>query len=324
MNQNQFEALEAAIRTDYANTAGIIIQRDGEICYEQYFHGCTAQDSVHVLSVTKSVLSALVGIAMDRGYIRGVDQAVLDFFPECVVPPEEEGLQAVTIGHLLTMTAPYRAEVEPYEAFFRSDDWVRAALDLVGGRLPDGRFQYSPIVGAHLLSGVLARAVGMPVLDFATEALFAPLGISARTEQFASEAEQMAFYQKPWHDGLWVADAQGVHTGSWGLTLTARELAKVGRLYLDGGQWQGQQVVPAEWVQKSTAAHAHSSGMGYGYLWWILDEGAPVYAAMGDGGNVIYVNAAKKLVVAMTGLFAPEVKDRIELIMEQVEPVVEG
>lgn len=321
MDWDKISALEETISREHGNITGLIVEKDGETLYENYFHGFTAGDAVHVFSVTKSIFSALVGIAVGKGCIKSVDQKVLDFFPDFKVSPGERMIQSITLRHLLTMTAPYRCRTEPYEAFFSSDDWVETALGLLGGENPPGEFYYSPIVGTHILGAILARAVGRPVLDFASECLFSPLGIDIpRSVAFQSAEEQMAWYAQKKHAHEWVADPRGVHTAGWGLTLTPGDLEKIGRLYLDGGVWEGRQLIPAGWIEESTREQSRWGELAYGYLWWVIDGRARCYAAMGDGGNVLYINAQKKLVVTIAALFAPEAGDRIALIREQIGP----
>jgi CubicO group peptidase (beta-lactamase class C family) len=101
-------------------------------------------------------------------------------------------------------------------------------------------------------------------------------------------------------------------------------MAKIGQLYLDGGIWNGKQVIPAGWIDASTTEHSRWGKLLYGYLWWIIDEKEPIYAAMGDGGNVIYVNTKNKMVVSIASLFIPRAKDRLKLIKEYIEPVFEN
>lgn len=257
MHQDKIEAFERTVADDYANIAGIVVLKDGAARYAKAFHGYAAEDAVHVASVTKSVVSALIGIAIDKGYIDSVRQQVLHFFPRYAVPAGEETIRRVTIENLLTMTAPYKYETEPYEAFFASENWVHAALDLLGGAAHTGAFQYSPIIGAHILSGILAEATGRPVLDFAVEHLFSPLGIDvAENVAFRDAQEQLAWYAKDRHAGSWVVDPQGINTASWGLCLTPMDMAKIGQLYLSGGVWAGKQVLSPAWIGESVKAQA--------------------------------------------------------------------
>ena len=117
MDQHSIVALESVVKRDYGNIAGIVVRKSGEKVYEGYFGGHSAGQAVHVYSVTKSVFSLLIGIAIDKGLIRSVEQKVSAFFPDCAV-------KSITLKNLLTMTAPYKCETEPYEAFFESGHWM--------------------------------------------------------------------------------------------------------------------------------------------------------------------------------------------------------
>ncbi|HOO27956.1 MAG TPA: serine hydrolase, partial [Lachnospiraceae bacterium] len=226
---------EKIISSGYHNITGIAVQKDGRCVYEKYYQGYTATDTVHVASVTKSIFSALIGIAVAQGAIRSIDDKVLDFFPEHTVLQGEKSAQDVTIKNMLTMTAPYKFKTEPYEAFFASENWMDAALDLLGGTGRAGKFQYSPIAGTHILSGILVKATGQPVFDFAAFHLFSPLGITVGQNVILhSKEEQLAFFQGKTVSG-WVADPQGINPAGWGLTLTPADMAKIGQLYLDNG-----------------------------------------------------------------------------------------
>jgi CubicO group peptidase (beta-lactamase class C family) len=314
--------LENIITSEYGNIAGVVCLKNGETAYEKYFNGFTEKDSFHVFSVTKSVLSALIGVAVDRGLIGGVDQKVLEFFPDYTVKRGEKTIQQITIRNMLAMTAPYKYKSAPYTKFFTSEDWVRVSLDLLGGKTAPGAFRYAPVIGPDVLSGILVRATGKPPLDFAREALFSPLGIDVpHSVIFKDKDEQLAFYKAKSVRG-WVADPQGVNTAAWGLCLCPADMAKIGRLYLNGGAWENRQLVSTKWISESLREHSRweQIGLAYGYLWWLIDEDS--YAAMGDGGNTIYVNAKKNLVVAIASTFKPTAKDRIELIKKYIEPIL--
>jgi CubicO group peptidase (beta-lactamase class C family) len=320
MIEKKTDEIEAKVCSEYSNTAGIVVYKDGVNVYEKYFNGYTAGNAVHICSVTKSVFSALIGIAVRKGYIGGIHQHVLDFFPDYTVIPGERTIQHITIKHLLTMTAPYKYDTEPYEKFFTSPHPVYDALDLLGGERPIGKFNYSAVGGTHILSGILAKAVGKSVFDFASENLFTPLGLTVpHSVVLHSEEEQLAFMNDKNSRG-WIADPQGCSMASWGLFLTPSEMAEVGLLYLNGGVRDGRQLVPAEWIAESTGEQSRCEewGMLYGYLWWLTGGGS--YAALGDGGNVIYVNPEKDMVIAIASLLVPEPKNRIELIKTFIEP----
>ena len=311
------------ICSDYGNITGLIIQKDGVNQYENYFNGYTPSDPVHIASVTKSIVSALFGIALEKGYIQSIDQHVLDFFPDYKILSGEKNIQNITIRNLLTMTTPYKYETEPYEKFFTSENWMKAALDLLGGSGRIGDFVYSALIGTHILSGILVKATGQPILDFASGNLFKPLGINiTQNIVFHNKGEQLAWYAEKKTSG-WVVDLQGIHTAGWGLCMTPAEMAKIGQLYLNRGSWEDKQIIPTSWVDESTKEHSRWGSMKYGYLWWVIDDNERTYAALGDGGNVIYVNSRKKMVVSIASLFMPDARDRIDLIQNHVEPIME-
>ncbi len=318
--------LEKIINSSYNNTTGIVVLKNGKVLYENYFKEYTADNAVHVASVTKSIISSLIGIAIENGYINSIEQNILEFFPDYSIPEGEKTIQNVTIKNMLTMTAPYKYKTEPYEDFFASDNWINTALDLLGGKAPIGEFMYSAIIGTHILSGILVKATGQSVLDFATENLFSPLEIQVRhSVVLHNKEEHIAFFQDKNANG-WVTDPQGVNTAGWGLTLTPMDMAKIGQLYLGGGVWNGKQMIPAWWIDESTKEQSRCRQWGnlvYGYLWWIIDEKEHSYAAMGDGGNVIYVNPKKNMVISLASLYVPRAKDRIKLIKEYIEPMFE-
>lgn len=318
--------LEEIIKRDYSNIAGIVVLKNGDMVYENYFNESTATNPVHIYSVTKSIISILIGIAIDKGYIKSVHQKVLDFFPDYITKRGEKTIHRITLKHLITMTAPYKYKSAPYTKYFTSDNWVKAALDLLGGKGNLGDFRYTPLIGPDILSGILAKATGKSVLDFATESLFLPLGITVeRNIIFHSKEEQLAFYKARNISG-WVSDLTGTNTAGWGLTLTPTDMARIGQLYLNGGKWNGQQIVSELWISESTQEHSRweAANLPYGYLWWIIDDKEQACAAMGDGGNTIYFNAKKKIVVSIASLFKPHAKDRIELIQEHIEPLFEN
>lgn len=248
--------LEAAIAADYGNIAGMVVRKDGETVYERYFGGCTAESRLNVFSVTKSIISILLGIALDRGCLGSIDQQVLEFFPEYTPKRGEKTIQRITIRDMLTMTAPYKYRSTPYTKYFISPDWVRFSLDLLGGKGPVGEFRYAPLIGPDILTGILTRVTGQSVLDFAKEHLFAPLGIPVEQSiTFRSREELMAFY-KSTDLRVWAADPAGVNAGGWGLTLSPMDMANIGELILHGGvySYMKQSNLPS-------AAVARANGM---------------------------------------------------------------
>lgn len=324
MNQEKQIQLESIINKKYRNTAGIVMIQDNQTVYEQYFGNCDAFSRIHVYSVTKSILSILIGIAIDHEQIKHINQKVLDFFPDYTIPKRNKSIHTITLEHLLTMTAPYKYRFAPYIKYFTSDDWLQFSLSYLGGRKEPGTFRYAPLIGPDLLSGILQTATGQSVLDYATKYLFEPLDITVEKNIiFHSKEEQLAFNQSTNVSG-WVADSNGLNSAAWGLTLSAMDMAKIGQLYLNHGQWNGVQIVSPNWVDLSTTEHSRwkKQNLAYGYLWWLIDESEHSFAAMGDGGNVIYVNPQKSLVVSIAATFVPKAFDRIDLIRNYMEPMI--
>ncbi len=280
MKQEQIKRMEEAIAADYTNMVGMVIVKDGEKVYENYYNGCTDQSRIHVFSVTKSIVSVLIGIAIDKGLIKSIDDKVLDYYPDYIVKRGEKTLPEIRIRDILTMTVPYKYKFNPYTKYFTSMDWVKFSLDKMGGKGKIGEFRYAPIIGPDVLSGILVKATGQSVLEFAKENLFEPLDINIeKSITFHSKEEQMEFYKSTDMNG-WVADPQGVNTAGWGLTISPVDMAKIGKLFLNKGKWNGEQIVSEKWVEESTTEHSRWKKMNlpYGYLWWIGEEGG--YAAM--------------------------------------------
>ncbi|MFZ6030802.1 MAG: serine hydrolase domain-containing protein [Chloroflexota bacterium] len=313
--------LEQAIRSQYRNIHGIVVIRKGTIAFERYYHGYGPLDTCHVASVTKSVLSALIGIAIDAGYIKSPDQKVLDFFPDYA--PAAGGIQKriVTIKHLLTMTAPFpftwkpgASVQEPLDRLRRQRDWVTYTLDLLGQKGRPGVFQYCT-AGTHLLSAILTRATGQCARRFANERLFRPIGIGE-----IPDPDMKSFrLDDVFGENMcgWISDPAGHSAGGWGLALAPRDMARFGFLYLNRGAWEHQQIVPAAWVDESTAQNPNQ----YGYLWWLREmQGVFTYAALGSGGNTICCIPAKDLVVAIASKATSRLQDPGLLLEQYILP----
>ena len=323
MEQKQIASLENKIKRESGNIAGIIVLKEDNVVYENYFNQCSENDPIHIFSVTKSIVSMLFGIALGKGCIKNLDEKVIEFFPNYQIKKREKTIQHITIRNLLTMTAPYKYRFTPYQKYFSSEDWVISSLDFLGGRGKIGDFRYAPIIGIDILSGILINTTGKSVLEFAQDNLFYPLGISVdKNIYFRNKEEQLDFYKSKGANG-WVADLNGTNTAGWGLSLTTMDMAKLGQLYLNEGYWSGRQIISRKWVAESTQVQSFwkARHLKYGYLWWIIDEAEHSYAALGDGGNAIYVNPEDRIVVAVSSLFVPRVKDRIDFIKGEIEPL---
>jgi len=318
MDAEQLSVLEAKIKSDYSNINGIVVVRNGSIAYEQYFNDYGPNDLHHVASVTKSIISALIGIAIDAGFIKHVDQKVLDFFPDYVPDDAAANLQKreITIRHLLTMTAPYAFEDwhEPLDQLCKSSDWVKYTLDSLGHQGNVGDFKYSN-AGAHLLSAIITRCTGKSAREFANERLFKPIGMKEIPDY---EMKSFGFEDLfGVHVKGWVEDPNHISTGGWGLTLNPRDMARFGYLYLNRGLWDNHQIISETWIDVSTTMNSNH----YGYLWWLRNEdGVFAYSALGDGGNVICCMQEKDLVVAIASEFIMHPSDRWTLIKECIIP----
>lgn len=328
MQKDEMTRVHELIQTSHKNICQIAALKNGKTVYEDYWNGFQQHDALNAASVTKSVVSLLIGIAIDKGLIESVDQYVLDFFPDYKIKRGEKTIKQVTLRHLLTMTAPYKYRSEPWTRVCSSADWTTAALDLLGGRAGiTGQFRYSTL-GLQILTGIIAHAGVKNVIDFANKYLFEPLGAARHSSIYLKSAEEhMDFIlsQKP-KENVWLSDPMGVPMAGSGLCLSACDMVKIGQLCLENGSYNGRQIVSSQWIKEITQPRfqcGESFGnMEYGYLWWIIDEKDHIYAAIGDGGNVIYVNPSKNTVVAVTSTFKPRVLDRIEMIKQHIEPLL--
>ena len=328
MNKEELHKLVAESKKNESNICQICASRDGQVVYEDTWRGFMAEDAINVNSVTKGIMAILTGIAVDKGCIKSVDDKVMDFFPDYQVKRGEKTIYDVTIRHLLTMTAPYKGKSEPWKKVCTSDNWMKTTLDYLGGRQGiTGKFRYATL-GIHILSGIIEKATGEKCIDFANKNLFSPLGIPEHTLHGTSDKEDQFnfFMNKGPRKNEWYSDPQDTVTAGWGLCATGRDLAKIGDMVLNGGVYGGKQVVSREWIQEMTSPHIkldkRFGNMNYGYLWYQPYDNREIYAAIGDSGNIIYVNKEENIAVGMTGTFKPRIFDRVEFIEKVVLPVV--
>ncbi|GAA0741897.1 serine hydrolase [Clostridium oceanicum] len=315
-----YDNLEKLIEKEYKNIAGIVALKDDKVIYENYFNGHKKEDTIHVASVTKSVLSALIGIAIDKGFIKSVNEKIAGFFPEYDSELKDKKKRDVTIKHLLTMTAPYTYKIEPFKELCLSSDWVKYALGLLGGKDESGTFKYST-AGAHLLSAILTKTTGKTAREFANEHLFEMVGMNKLPNYEMTSENYMDFINSKNILG-WVSDPKGYSTGGWGITLSAVDMARFGNLYLNHGKWKGKQIISPKWIDESTKEHSRWDKLAYGYLWWIIDDKEHVYAALGDGGNVICCMPERNIVISIVSEFMFKPKDRMELIKNYILPLL--
>ena len=291
-------SLADAIRDgrEFPDIHSLLVVRHGILVFEEYFHGHRADELHSLQSVSKSITSALIGIALDRGDLRGVGEKVLDFFPGREdITNLDDRKRALRIEDLLTMRSGTdyheRGSRSPHDQLNSlSRGWDRFYLDRPMVRAPGTHFQYDS-GGVILLSSLIEARTGRHADRYAAEHLFAPLGIER------------------WD---WYRNREGhPHTGG-GLDLSSRDMARFGQLYLQKGSWEGRQVVSREWVATSTRRHVvfdppRGDEVGYGYLWWILrpdpsgDRRHDIYAAMGFRAQYIFVVPEHDMVVVVTG-----------------------
>ncbi len=281
-------AMLQEIQNKKLNIHSVLIVRHGYLVTEVYFPPYQQNYKHPVFSVTKSVTSAMVGKAIQEGYIKSVQQKVVDFFPDIARDATDERLGDMTVEHLLTMSAGYNTTTFPnLEGKDASFDTIRHILTYDSILQPPGKTFFYDSGLPHVLSAIVQKGSGMALSAYAEQKLFQPLGIT---------------------DVAWSSDPRGVTMGQAGLSLRPREMAKIGYLYLHQGEWNGAQVLPSEWVNTSTTKHIETRGLmnaaeddGYGYLWWIDSAEGGGYSAHGFGGQFIFVLPRLDMVVVFTG-----------------------
>ena len=307
---------------------GFIVSVDGDVIFERYAAGIDPSATSNIFSVTKSVMSTLIGIAIGEGSIPGVDATLGALLPDKAAAMPDS-VRAVTLEQVLTMSGGFTAA----ETFLTSDDWVQAILTDPANRPGSGEFEYAN-ASSHLLSAVLVEATGRPVLDYAREKLFDPLGISTRpaTDLVVQPgpagdfAEVLAAYNAV-TGFTWPVDPTGLAVAFSDLKITTRDLLTIGQLYLDGGRRDGRQIVPADWVSAATTiqiANTPGFGDGYGYQWWVGQVGGhPTYAAIGLAGQLIQVVPDLGLVAAASSTEGPGELSATSISTDLVQPIVQ-
>ena len=322
------EELHRIIEEQQPNICQIVAVKNNKIVYNDNWNNYKTTDNVHIASVTKSIISILIGIAIDKGMIESVNQRVLDFFPDYVIKRGEKTIQDVTLYNLLTMTAPYKCKSEPWTKVCTSEDWTNAILDLLGGKNGiTGEFKYLSL-GIHVLSTIITKVSNMTTLEFANKYLFEPLNIKARKEYVVKNKDEHIDFvtsKLPKENG-WFCDNKGIVTAGFGLCLSAEDLSKIGQMCLNKGLYDNKQIVSSKWIEQMTTPYIKCDEkfafMQYGYLCWIIDDKKNIYSAIGDSGNVIYVNTDKNIVISVTATFKPLVFDRVQFIQKYIEPFI--
>lgn len=261
----------------------VVIAVDGKIHAERGYRGHSPAGSTNIKSASKSVISALVGIAIDRGVLDGPDQKIAPILARDLPADPDPRLNDITIGHLLSMQAGLeRTSGANYGSWVASRNWVRDALARPFVDEPGGAMLYST-GSSHLLSAILTRATGRSTLDLARDWL-GPL------EGFAI--------------GGWERDPQGIYLGGNQMAMSTRSLMAFGELYRRGGLTaDGRRLLSQDWIDRSWQVRTHSrfTGDGYGYAWFLRSIGGrDVRYAWGYGGQMLYIVPDLNLSVAMT------------------------
>jgi CubicO group peptidase (beta-lactamase class C family) len=280
MRSELFKQIKDYVQEKLPDTTSVLVVRNGYIVFEEYYH--REKGDLRALgSATRSITSALIGIAIREGYVAGVDEKMISFFPEFDTEELYPQVREITIRHLLTMTAGFG----PDALGIAFPDKIQSMLESPLKSIPGDEFAYNSTT-SNILSMVITKTTGLMALEFGEEYLFEPLGIT----------------DLRWSDMI-------LYTyGAGGLRLTTRDMAKIGYLYLNEGMWDGSQIVPKEWVVESTKKQIEVIdselwiGDGYGYQWWTLSvSGHSTYTAWGGDGQHICVIPDLDMVIAITG-----------------------
>ena len=271
-----------AATADLERIHSLLVSWRGSLIVERYYNGRRASSPANIKSASKSLISALVGIAIERGLIKGVRQPIADYFPSLRGPKIDPRKQQITIEDLLTMRSGLESTSNRnYGAWVQSRNWVQYALDRPLLAEPGTDMDYST-GSSHLLSAILTKATGKSTWQFAQEVLAKPLGFSL---------------------AQWPRDPQGIYFGGNDMLMTPRQMVAFGEMYLRRGAVDGRQIVPAAWVDVSWVVRSRSrwSDQFYGYGWWARElADQDVRYAWGFGGQYIFIVPKLDLVVVTT------------------------
>lgn len=285
------EMMQKIIAGKYPNVHSILIIKDGNLVFEEYFYEHN-KDKLHELrSATKSFVSALTGIAIDKGFIKSKNEKVLSYFPEYSIENNSNNKQKIKIENLLTNQSGLDCDVSNPNSvgnettMNNTDDWVKFTLNLPMSDSAGGKGMYcsgNPIT----LGRIIEKSTKQSLPDFAKINLFNPLGIKNFIWDFKPDKSSVETFCQVY--------------------LTSRDMAKFGLLYLNKGNWNNQQIISKEWVEQSLKKHSVVQGVDYGYLWWnkyLEADGVKYYSfgAQGNGGQKIYIWQEQNMVTVITG-----------------------
>ena len=277
---------------DSSYTQGFLFIQNDTIQYENYWRG-QQEDTKHISwSMAKSYVSALFGIAIEEGYIKSINQTVDEYLPEL----KGSGYDNVKIKDVLQMSlgvkfnedySDPKSDINRYWegfVFGGSQDEFAATLE---NERPPGTYNKYVSIDTHVLGMIIVKATGKSIAEYLEEKIWKPIGNE--------------------YDAYWLADGYGMEQANGGLNASLRDFAKLGRLYLNKGNWEGKQIVPTKWIEQSTSIteeylmpqseNSESKGIGYGYQWWIPDGTEGEFMAIGVFNQHIYVNPTTNTII---------------------------
>jgi CubicO group peptidase (beta-lactamase class C family) len=291
------ELLDLIDDGEYRDIHSLVIVRNGCLVLDEYFNGYDSDDLHSCFSVTKSVSSALMGVALDKGFIDSVGVFMRGYFLDYQDIDWSGGKDRISIRNMLTMTSgleweelatPYSDPGNSHNQMTRAKDWISFVLQRPMENTPGSAFKYNTGT-SNMFAVIIREATGMPIDRFAQQYLFEPLAIT---------------------DAYWNRDPQSnpcAGGSQGGVKLRPRDLAKIGSVYLNHGEWNHNQVISPEWIEESTSMHVDfGGGGGYGYQWWITvfdigDRIIDAFYALGYGGQYVFIMADLSMIVAFTG-----------------------
>lgn len=290
------------------SVTSLLIQQDGQLLTSYYLNGMEEGETANIKSASKSIISLLVGIAIEKGHIKSVSQSIKPYFEDYFKVTPDSVKETITIKDLLTMRSGLETtSFHNYGRWVISDNWVEFVLDQPMEKQPGGDMAYSTGT-SHLLSVILSKATGMSTRAFAERFLFNPMGIKV---------------------GGWDRDPQGYYMGGNNMALVPGDMIKIGQLLLDGGQYSGQRIVSEDWVADSFKTYTRSNfnPYDYGYMWWNKPVGGcKVYFAWGYGGQYIFIIPELDATIVLTGALENATRSRsykepvFNLLEDQIIP----
>lgn len=278
MDSQKLTEMLDTVKEKNINLHSLLVIRHGTIVSETYFLNHPSDEKHDLFSVTKSVVSTLVGIAIDQGYIDSLDHPVLDYFPDKTFENVDDRKKDMTLRDLMTMQTGLAWDESMIFQMNRTKDWVSYVLSLPMIFKPGTHFNYCTGC-SHVVSAIIQKATGMSTREFAEKVLFQPLGIT---------------------DINWRLDPEKIPVGGTDLQMSARDMAKLGYLFLHNGEWDGQTIVAPKWVENAITTQVKTdSGLGYGLMWWI-DPSLKAYTALGYNGQTVFVIPDLDLIVVTT------------------------